>query len=110
MMLEGKVAVVTGAGGGIGRETALAMALAGAAVVGNEIGHSLTGVGSTRPTPGDQPVATRQHRGGPARAKTARGVLMFDPDGSGATVAMDVVQLVGTTAQTVVASDIVVAI
>ncbi len=41
---------------------------------------------------------------------TARGVLMFDPDGSGATAAMDVVQLVGTTAQSVVASDIFVAI
>ncbi len=41
---------------------------------------------------------------------TARGVLMFDPDGSGATVAMEVVQLVGTTAQSVVASDIFVAI
>ena len=32
-MLEGKVAVVTGAGGGIGREIALMMALAGARVV-----------------------------------------------------------------------------
>ncbi len=39
-MLEGKVAVVTGAGGGIGREIAVAMALAGAAVVVNDIGAS----------------------------------------------------------------------
>jgi Ca2+-binding RTX toxin-like protein len=41
---------------------------------------------------------------------TARGVLMFDPDGSGPTASMDVVQLVGTTAQSVVATDIFVAI
>ena len=33
MMLEGKVAVVTGSGGGIGREIAIAMAVAGAKVV-----------------------------------------------------------------------------
>ncbi len=44
-MLEGKVAVVTGAGGGIGRGIALAMAAAGAKVVVNDIGASLTGEG-----------------------------------------------------------------
>jgi len=42
-MLAGKVAVVTGAGGGIGRGIALAMAAAGAKVVVNDIGASLTG-------------------------------------------------------------------
>ena len=45
-MLAGKVAVVTGAGGGIGRGIALAMAAAGAKVVVNDIGASLTGEGA----------------------------------------------------------------
>lgn len=44
-MLAGKVAVVTGAGGGIGREIALAMGRAGAKVVVNDIGASLAGEG-----------------------------------------------------------------
>jgi NAD(P)-dependent dehydrogenase (short-subunit alcohol dehydrogenase family) len=44
-MLEGKVAVVTGAGGGIGRDIALAMAREGAKVVVNDIGASVAGVG-----------------------------------------------------------------
>lgn len=70
MMLEGKVAVVTGAGGGIGREIALAMALAGAAVVVNDIGASLTGEGPTSATPGEQTVAIIQQRGGRAVANT----------------------------------------
>jgi NAD(P)-dependent dehydrogenase (short-subunit alcohol dehydrogenase family) len=46
-MLTGKVAVVTGAGGGIGREIALAMGLAGAKVVVNDIGAALSGEGTT---------------------------------------------------------------
>ena len=44
-MLKGKVALVTGAGGGIGRDFALAMAAAGAAVVVNDIGASVKGEG-----------------------------------------------------------------
>src|SRR5688572_26714290 len=42
-MVAGKVVVVTGAGGGIGREMALAMAASGARVVVNDIGASLGG-------------------------------------------------------------------
>jgi NAD(P)-dependent dehydrogenase (short-subunit alcohol dehydrogenase family) len=70
MMLEGKVAIVTGAGGGIGREIALAMALAGAKVVINDIGASLTGQGETSATPGEQTKAIIEQRGGVAVTNT----------------------------------------
>ena len=63
MMLEGKVAVVTGAGGGIGREIAVAMALAGAAVVVNDIGASLAGQGLSS-SPAEQTQQIIDQRGG----------------------------------------------
>ena len=44
-MLQGKAVLVTGAGGGIGRDFALAMAAAGASVVVNDIGASVHGEG-----------------------------------------------------------------
>ena len=44
-MLQGKVVVVTGAGGGIGRDFALGMAAAGARVLVNDIGTSVKGEG-----------------------------------------------------------------
>jgi NAD(P)-dependent dehydrogenase (short-subunit alcohol dehydrogenase family) len=69
-MLEGKVALVTGAGGGIGREIALAMALAGARVVVNDIGASLTGEGELSATPGEQTRQIIEQRGGEAVTNT----------------------------------------
>ena len=44
--LEGKVAIVTGAGRGIGREHALALARAGARILVNDLGASLAGEGA----------------------------------------------------------------
>ena len=45
--LKGKVAIVTGAGGGIGREIALALANEGVKILANDIGVSLSGEGGS---------------------------------------------------------------
>ena len=45
-LLDGKVAIVTGAGRGLGREEALALAAEGARVIVNDIGVSVAGEGS----------------------------------------------------------------
>src|SRR6185437_8170686 len=64
-MMEGKVAVVTGAGGGIGREIAIMMAAAGAKVIVADIGASLTGEGGSA-SPAEQTKALIQQKGGVA--------------------------------------------
>jgi NAD(P)-dependent dehydrogenase (short-subunit alcohol dehydrogenase family) len=46
-MLDGKVAIVTGAGGGIGRAIAVGLAAAGARILINDIGVSLAGEGGS---------------------------------------------------------------
>jgi len=68
-MVQGKVVVVTGAGGGIGRDIALALAAEGAKVVVNDIGTSTTGEGSDV-GPAQQVVAEIRAAGGGAVANT----------------------------------------
>jgi NAD(P)-dependent dehydrogenase (short-subunit alcohol dehydrogenase family) len=68
-LLVGKVVVVTGAGGGIGRDIALAMAAEGASVVVNDLGASLTGAGQDQ-GPAQAVAAEITQRGGSAIAST----------------------------------------
>ncbi|HVO05740.1 MAG TPA: SDR family NAD(P)-dependent oxidoreductase, partial [Burkholderiaceae bacterium] len=68
-MVADKVVVVTGAGGGIGRDIALALAAEGAKVVVNDIGTSTEGVGSDT-GPAQQVVAEIRAAGGQAAAST----------------------------------------
>jgi NAD(P)-dependent dehydrogenase (short-subunit alcohol dehydrogenase family) len=68
-MVEGKVIVVTGAGGGIGRDIALALAAEGAKVVVNDIGTSPAGEG-TDAGPAQRVVEEIKQAGGEAVANT----------------------------------------
>jgi NAD(P)-dependent dehydrogenase (short-subunit alcohol dehydrogenase family) len=63
--LKGKVAVVTGAGGGIGREIALALAAEGVSIVVNDIGVSLTGEGGSE-SPAQETSGLITQKGGKA--------------------------------------------
>lgn len=66
---EGKVAIVTGAGGGIGRSHAIEFAKRGAKVVVNDLGGSVHGAGSSDMA--DEVVAEIQAAGGTAVANKA---------------------------------------
>src|ERR1700722_6725130 len=65
-LLDGKVAVVTGAGRGIGREEALVLAGEGARVIVNDVGAGLHGEGSQDAHPAEEVVALIKERGGDA--------------------------------------------
>jgi len=68
-MLKGKVVLVTGAGGGIGRDFALAMAAAGAKVLVNDLGTSVKGEG-TNAGPAERVVEEIRAAGGTAAASS----------------------------------------
>lgn len=68
-MLDGKVAIVTGAGHGIGRGHAMELAKHGAKVVVNDLGGSVTGEGAGRDA--DLTVDIIRQRGGEAVANYA---------------------------------------
>jgi NAD(P)-dependent dehydrogenase (short-subunit alcohol dehydrogenase family) len=67
MLLKDRVAVVTGAGRGIGREIALMMAEAGAGVIVNDLGGREDGTGAGA-SPADDVVKQIQAAGGQACA------------------------------------------
>jgi 3-hydroxyacyl-CoA dehydrogenase/3a,7a,12a-trihydroxy-5b-cholest-24-enoyl-CoA hydratase len=68
LRFDGKVAIVTGAGNGLGRAYALLLGSRGAKVVVNDLGKSVTGTGGEAANPADLVVAEIKKAGGQAVA------------------------------------------
>jgi NAD(P)-dependent dehydrogenase (short-subunit alcohol dehydrogenase family) len=79
---DGRVAIVTGAGGGLGREHALLLASRGALVVVNDLGGSVDGTGAST-GPAHEVVAEIKAAGGEA---VADGNSVATPEGGAAIV------------------------
>ncbi len=86
--LDGRVAIVTGAGRGIGRSVALLLAAQGASVIVNDLGAALDGSGSDE-APAQQVVAEIGEAGGKAVANLAD---VSDHDGAEGLVAAAIEQ------------------
>src|SRR5258707_11223327 len=89
--LDGRVAIVTGAGRGIGRSVAILLASEGAAVVVNDLGSAVDGSGSDA-GPAGQVVNEIGAAGGNAGAN---GADVSDHSAAGSLVG-SVIELVGT--------------
>jgi NAD(P)-dependent dehydrogenase (short-subunit alcohol dehydrogenase family) len=83
MRFDGRVAIVTGAGGGLGRAHALALAARGAKVVVNDLGGARDGTGGSA-TAAELVVAQIREAGGTA---LANGASVSDPEAVEAMVA-----------------------
>jgi NAD(P)-dependent dehydrogenase (short-subunit alcohol dehydrogenase family) len=79
---QDRVAIVTGAGGGLGREHALLLAARGASVVVNDLGGSVAGEGASE-SAADTVVGEIEAAGGVAVAEHSS---VADPDGGAAIV------------------------
>jgi len=80
-ILDGKAAIVTGAGGGLGRAHALTLAKEGAAILVNDLGGSLDGSDGAGATMADQVVAEIVEAGGTAVAN--HGSVTNEDDAKG---------------------------